>query len=87
MKLKMLAMKDLKSNVYEKPFCVRTVADGIRAFEGVANDSNTQIGQFPADFALYVIGDYDDEKGMLTSISHESLGTASDFIKTQPTGE
>lgn len=56
---------DRKTFIYSAPFFA--VADGaaVRSFQEAANDLNTNIGRHPADFQLYFVGLWDDQKATM----------------------
>lgn len=56
---------DRKSALYRFPQFVRTEGQAIRSFETGCLDPQTEMGRFPADFDLYLIGSWDDERGVL----------------------
>lgn len=60
---------DNKALVYAVPFFATTDGSAIRSFQDLANDTNTTVGRHPGDFSLYCLGDYDDQKGVLTALS------------------
>lgn len=62
-KLKMFSVYDSKAEVYDKPFCMLTKGECIRGFGDAANDPKTTLGQHPADYTLFEIGEYDQITG------------------------
>jgi hypothetical protein len=82
MKLKVYSVYDSKAEVFMQPHFLKTKGEAVRAFAEVANDSSTQIGKYPEDFALFEIGDYDDSKGELIPLkSPTPIGLAQEFLK------
>ena len=65
---KMYSVKDLKVGVYNPPMAQNTHGEAERTFSQVVNDKNTTINQFPADYVLCYVGDYDDLTGRMTSL-------------------
>ena len=57
---------DKKVNSYSPPFFVVHPQQAIRSLTQTVNDSESQIKQFPEDFALYSLGTYDDATGLFT---------------------
>lgn len=67
MQLKMVAVFDKKTALYDPPFSVRHTGDAIRQWDIVRADKETKFGKNPEDFDLFEIGTYDDESGKLSN--------------------
>jgi len=61
------AVKDIKSNNFNRPFPEINRVNAVRGLSIVVNDPNTQLHHFPQDFELFQIGTFDDETGKLES--------------------
>jgi hypothetical protein len=74
---------DMKIKVWGKPnFAFRNTAEALRSFEIAINEAGTQFNRHPEDYAMYEIGTFDDETGIITMLDPKiSLGTASDYVK------
>lgn len=59
---------DNKALVYGLPFFAPTDGSAIRSFQELANDAQTTVGRHPADFSLFHVGLYDDQKASLTPV-------------------
>lgn len=72
----MYAIFDSCSAVYDRPFVM--VADGaaIRSFTDIAKDKEHPIGAHPEHYSLWRIGQYDDNKGVITSDKNECIARA-----------
>lgn len=68
MQLSVYCVYDNKSLAYGVPFFAPTDGSAIRSFGDLSNDNNTTVGRHPADFALFCIGSYDDQKAALSPI-------------------
>lgn len=80
--MKLFAARDMKAQIYLKPFVTLTLADALRSFEMIANEPGNTISQFPNDFRLYHLGDFDSNTGVLTVLDEApDLGSAADFKK------
>jgi len=76
----MFAIYDTKAGYYKNPFMLRSKGEAIRGFTDLANDLNTEIGRHPEDFCLFVLGEFDSDKGEFKNrIAPESLGLALDY--------
>jgi len=78
--LRMFAVFDMKIGSYAQPFFQASVPAAKRAFRDAAQDPQTMLAKHPADFALFYLGDFDDETGSIVGIQPENLGLASSFI-------
>lgn len=76
MQLKIYSIRDAKGQIFHTPFYQRTHGEAERNFRTVANDQKSNIAQFPEDYDLYYIGEYDDQTGKI-----ESLPTPQHIIK------
>lgn len=82
MNLKIYAIYDTKAENFNTPFFMNTNGQAIRAFADLANDTNSTINKHPADYRLFLIGDFDTDSGTVTPEKNtQPLGFASDFIK------
>lgn len=63
MNQKAFSVRDSKTELFHLPFFTNTTADAERSFAATVNNSQTSINQFPEDFDLYMIGEYDQIKG------------------------
>lgn len=80
--MKLFTVYDSKTESYGKPFCMLTKGEALRGFADVANDPQTQISKYPADFTLFELGDWNDANAEFSI--HEAkinLGTANEFKK------
>lgn len=68
MQLKIYSIRDSKGLIYNTPFYQRTHGEAERNFSTVANDTKSTIAQYPEDYDLYYLGDYDDQTGKITSL-------------------
>lgn len=86
---KMYSIRDQKAEVYNTPFFSRTHGDAERTLVRLANDPQSMIAQFPLDYDLYYLGDYDTDTGKLTPVSApQHIAQAIHVVKkAQPTLE
>lgn len=77
------AVYDTKLTAYATPFFMPTVAAAKRAFAGAVEDPSTMLHKHPSDFALYHVGEFDDESGALNSCLPENLGLASSYLRSE----
>lgn len=81
MKQKAFCVMDSKTAFFGLPFFQPTVASGQRMFEQLVNDKSSLVGQYPEDFALYLIGEFDDDTGALLPAFPENLGSGSKYLR------
>lgn len=75
------SIHDTKSETFNPPFYQKNAGEAIRSFTKIVNDKNSVLNEFPEDYVLVEIGQWDDEKGLLMSGDHKILGTASQYIR------
>lgn len=85
MKKSMFSVYDIKAKTYCAPFIATNNAVAIRDFSHAANHPDTPVSQYPSDYILYKIGDFNDETGELMSSLPHNLGRASDYIVAKNT--
>lgn len=61
---KAYSIRDSKSEIFNPPFYKQTHGQAERDFQTVVNDEKSMIFQYPDDFDLYYVGEYDDQKGV-----------------------
>lgn len=78
---RVFAVRDSKLGVFMVPFNQDHVGQALRAFEGIAQSTETLVGKYPADFALYELGTWDDITGAYSNHAHPAmLGTALEVL-------
>nr|QJB20101.1 MAG: nonstructural protein [Microvirus sp.] len=80
---RMFAVFDMKIGSYAQPFFLPSVPAAKRAFRDAASDPSTMLHKHPADYALFYLGDFDDETGSIVGIQPENLGLASSFLNSE----
>lgn len=74
------AVYDMKMKLFLAPFVTRNSAVATRMFADSVNGENNVVAKHPEDFALYQIGEFDEESGLLVSTQPVNLGLASQFV-------
>lgn len=78
---------DTKVEAFMQPFFVRSVGEAHRAFEELVNDGKSQPSIHAEDFALFQVGEFDEQNGHLIPLSTpKSLATAIQVKKEQKPG-
>ena len=68
MKYTVFTVFDSKAKLHLTPFFLRSVAEAVRAFGDLCNESDHQFGKHPEDYLLVNIGEYDETSGSLTPL-------------------
>lgn len=68
--IQMYATYDRKAAVYLAPFFVQHEPEALRAFTEAVVSSDTPLSQYPADFDLFRIGNFELETGHLDVEPH-----------------
>lgn len=63
MNSQVFTIRDSKANAYLQPFFMPNEAVATRAMDNCLRDKGHAFYANPEDFALYILGDYDDETG------------------------
>lgn len=85
MKHKVYTVFDSKALVYMQPFYMRADGEAIRAFRMSIGKPGHTFSDYPADYTLFAIGEYDDDNGRFTQYDvFSNLGNGVQFL---PEGE
>lgn len=68
MNQKMYSIRDSKAEVFNQPFFCHTHGEAERNFTQLAKDEKSFISQYPTDYDLYYIGDYDTVSGKIKAL-------------------
>lgn len=68
MLLKVFAVRDGKAEFYMSPFFQKTMGEAERSFRSLVNDEKSIVHQYPEDYDLYYLGEYDDQSGKLAPL-------------------
>ncbi len=82
MKMKMFAIHDSKAEAFNVPFSLPNEALAVREFTALVNSPDSQIGQFPEDYTLFEVGEYDTQSGKIES-TVLSLGNGRQYIRNE----
>ena len=66
MNLEYYAIKDTKVAFYN-PFLMHNEAEALRAFTSLVKDKNSEISKAPGDYELWIVGQWDDQTGLIFS--------------------
>lgn len=65
MQMKMYSVRDAKAQIYHPPYYKHTHGEAERDFRTLTNDEKSTLSQYPEDFDLYFLGEYDDQTGKM----------------------
>lgn len=72
---------DTKAAFFAVPFVMQREQMAIRAFSDLVNDPNTSVNKHPEDYALYVVGMFDDSTGVIEAVQPKCLVTAASCLR------
>ena len=64
---KIFCIKDEKSGQHYDPFTMGNTIDAQRTFMQAMKAEKSMIAQYPEDFNLYLVGEYDEMTGLITA--------------------
>lgn len=77
MKLQAFSIYDSKAVAYAPPFFMARPELALRAFRDLAADPASNVSKHPEDYALFLLGEFDDSTGAIVSAgSPVQLATA-----------
>lgn len=79
----LFAIHDSKAQAYLPPFIIHKNDMALRVFADCINDRNHQFGKNPADYTLFNIGEFDDNKGAVTKGLNISLANGVELINPE----
>lgn len=75
MKLHAYCIYDSAAQAFNTPFFQQNDGLAIRAFQGLVNaDDKNNVSEYPEQFTLFKIGEYDDQDGKIKGTDPVSLG-------------
>lgn len=83
-KLVLCAVYDLKARAYNPPFGSPTVGVALRGFAGACRQPDSPFAEFPGDYALHQVGEFDTALGTVTSLQAPlPLATAVEYVEVK----
>lgn len=80
---KLYTIRDAKADYYIPPFAQRNNGEAIRAFQDTCSKPGTTIHDHPEDFFLFLIGEFDQELGVIKPLAPVNLACGLDFKKAE----
>ena len=82
---KLYSVYDSVAETWGKPFPMKNKGEAIRGFAQAVNDKQTQLNLHPEDYTLFEIGEWDDDRGIITIYDAKvSCGVAIEYITRDP---
>lgn len=72
---------DQAANLFLDPFVAPSIEMALRGFRQVVNQEGHQFNDFPEDYTLFHIGEFEMESGWLKPCDPRNLGVAVTFIE------
>lgn len=78
----MCSVRDVVSSTYGRPFSAPNRPAAVRSFSVEVNDERSgMLHTHPADFDLYLVGEFDDDSGLLAVVHPPVLlGKGTDLV-------
>lgn len=67
--MRMIAVRDAKSQLYSHPMFMVTDAQAVRAFGDAVNGKDSVYSAHPEDYRLVCLGTFDDVSGVITPLA------------------
>ncbi|AZL82880.1 nonstructural protein [Apis mellifera associated microvirus 26] len=81
---KLFAIRDSKTEYFGSPFCKATHGEAERDFRTLVNDEKTNLNQYPEDYDLYYLGEYDNNSGKFETLETPQHLMKAIQVKKQP---
>lgn len=78
------SVKDSKAAAFALPFFLPRVELAIRSFKDAVSDPGHDMHKHPEDYTLWILGEYDDQKGALQPVEPVQVASAIEYAKTGP---
>ena len=80
MRMKVFSIFDSCAGVYDRPFVAHNEASAKRAFGDIAVSADHHIGQHPEHYSLFVVGEWDDNNGVIKPVDRVCVVTALEMV-------
>lgn len=78
--LRVYSIKDEKSLSFNTPFFCVSDGVAVRQFTDLVNDEKSLVYKHPEDFSLWLVGVFDDQKGIFEPTERKHLLDASTIV-------
>lgn len=83
MKLFVCSVLDKGAAIFSPPMFVRHVQEAKRSVQQAARDPKTMLAQYPEQYSLWCIGQFDDGTGEIITGKHELLAQVASLIPAE----
>lgn len=66
--LQLFSIRDTKAEAFNRPFTSQNPAMAMREIQTAVNQSDNPMKTYAEDFALYLVGEFDEQTGNLTGM-------------------
>lgn len=82
MKVNIYSVFDRKVGAYMRPWVASTDGEALRMFAAECRRADSNLSQFPEDFLLYGVGEFDDAAGLVSGCPKgvRQLATATEVL-------
>ena len=79
----LLSIYDSAAKFYLPVFTVENLGQALREFSDACNNKESFLGKHPADYTLFCLGSFEQEKGIINPYhAPERLGCGIDYVKS-----
>lgn len=78
--LKAYSLLDVKTGLYSAPWFLNHHQTAIRAIKQLCRQKDNTIAEYPTDYALYCIGEFDDNAGILMHSPLDLIGVVASLL-------
>lgn len=80
-KMILVSVKDKKVGFFHPPYCVHSKAVAIRGFGDAVMKPGSDLNSHPEDFTLFMVGEFNTDKGVVTPVDPVSICCGLDFAQ------
>lgn len=84
MKLLMFSVFDMAADMYLEPFFAVTIAAATRSFETACRREGHPFEEFPEDYVLYHVGEFEQGNGMIEKCEPHKVAMAASYSHVTP---
>jgi len=84
MPLQLYAIFDKKTISFSQPYVYKHVEEAIRSLKMTLEDPKSLLARHAADYALYLVGHFDQETGRITAPAHNEPSHAIELLALFP---
>lgn len=79
MKMVICSIWDSKAEVFSQPMFFQAKGQAVRSFSDAVNEEGN-FKKHPEDFTLFVLGEFDDNTGLISAQPPETLGNGVQYV-------